>query len=70
MFDPRRGCESGQDAEVVREKVELMLRLKDMGRRFEWRGALKVFRRAKAGGMVPDNSAYRSVKELRAAVAG
>ena len=48
----------------MREKVELVLRLKDMGRRFEWRGALKVFRRAKAGGMVPDNSVYRSVKQL------
>eukprot|EP00752_Nemacystus_decipiens_P004233 g3867.t1 len=56
-----RGCEPGQDTEVVREKVELVLRLKDMGRRFEWRGALKVFRRAKAGGMVPDNSVYSCI---------
>lgn len=64
VFDPHRGCEPGQDTEVVREKVELVLRLKDMGRRFEWRGALKVFRRVTAGGMVPDNSVYRSVDEL------
>lgn len=62
MFDPHRGCEPGQDTEVVREKVELVLRLKEMGRRFEWRGALKVFRRAAAGGMVLDNSVYRSGK--------
>ncbi len=43
----------------MRAKVELVLRLKEMGSRFEWRGALKVFRRAKAGGVVPDNSVYR-----------
>eukprot|EP00903_Cladosiphon_okamuranus_P014372 g13343.t1 len=61
MFDPRRGYEPGQDTEALREKVELVLRLKEMGRRFEWRGALKVFRRAKAGGMVPDSSVYSCV---------
>lgn len=59
IFDPSRARGPGQDAGAARERVELVLRLKEMGRRFEWRGALKVFRRAKAGGVVPDNSVYR-----------
>lgn len=56
VFDPSRGCTSERE----REKVELVLQLKAMGRRFEWRGALKVFRRAKASGMELDNNVYRS----------
>lgn len=61
MFDPLRAGQPGQDTGAVRAKVELVLRLKEMGRRFEWRGALKVFRRTKAGGVVPDNGVYRYI---------
>lgn len=64
VFDASRGYES----DAARERVELVLRLKDMGRRFEWRGALKVFRRARARGMVMDNSVYRSAASERASV--
>ena len=56
-FDPARGWEG----EATRDKVQLVLSLKAMGRRFEWRGALKVFRRAKEDGVMVDNSVYRSV---------
>ena len=59
-FDPARGWE-GEGGEATRDKVQLVLSLKAMGRRFEWRGALKVFRRAKEDGVVVDNSVYRSV---------
>ncbi|CAM9995223.1 unnamed protein product, partial [Ectocarpus sp. 12 AP-2014] len=57
VFDASRGCES----EAARDRIELVLRLKDMGRRFEWRGAVKVFRRARARGMVMDNSVYSCI---------
>lgn len=53
-FHPVRGIEVDG-----RSNVELLARLKAMGRRFEWRGALKVFRRAKAEGLVADNNVYR-----------
>lgn len=60
VFDPSRLSEGDEDIESARKKVELLLSLKGMGRRFEWRGALNVFRRARTGGMVVDNSVYRS----------
>lgn len=59
-FDPARGWEA-EGGEATRDKVQLVLSLKAMGRRFEWRGALKVFRRAKEDGVVVDNSVYRLV---------
>ncbi|CAM9625134.1 unnamed protein product [Hapterophycus canaliculatus] len=57
VFDPSRGFAGERE----RDKVELVLQLKAMGRRFEWRGALKVFRRAKAAGMVLDNTIYSCI---------
>lgn len=63
VFDPARAVREGggcdAKTEAVRVKVELLLRLKSMGQRFEWRGALKVFGRAKAAGIATDNSLYR-----------
>lgn len=57
-FDPAR-CGKGGPRDGVRDKVELLIALKAMGRRFEWRGALKVFQKAKFGGVIVDNSVYR-----------
>lgn len=57
-LDAARSQES-EGANAWDDKFDLVLTLKGMGRRFEWRGALKRFRRAKEEGMVADNNVYR-----------
>lgn len=53
------GSQESTRANTCDDKFDLALTLKAMGRRFEWRGALKRFRRAKEEGMVADNNVYR-----------
>lgn len=40
-------------------KLELLQQLREMGRRLEWRAALKVFRRARSKGLIADDIVYR-----------
>lgn len=40
-------------------KLELLQRLRQMGRRLEWRAALKSFRRARSKGLIADDLMYR-----------
>lgn len=40
-------------------RLELLQRLREMGRRLEWRAGLKVFRRARSKGLIADEMVYR-----------
>lgn len=55
--EPRDRSRTGADLTV--DQLDLVLQLKAMGRRRQWRQALALFRRAKQNGTIADNNVYR-----------